>query len=127
MAFTGNTTSNLSELMQSYYDKQLLKRVVEVIVYNQFAQKRPLPRYEGKTITFSRYSNLGLATTALTEGVNPSGSNLSAKFVGRVKSLSSDETLMGNVALNLLATVDERPETIAVPYGNDAGMNLTVH
>lgn len=76
-----NTTSNLDALIQSWYDKKLLKRVDEVVVLDQFGQQRPVPPYEGKTITFSRYLNLGLATTALTEGTNPAGSNLSAENV----------------------------------------------
>ena len=68
-SFSGNTTSNLDSQMQDYYDKLFLKRVSDKVVYQQFSQKRPLPKHEGKNIVFTRYSNLAKATTALTEGV----------------------------------------------------------
>ncbi len=76
-----NTTTNLSELMQTYYDRKFLKRVSELIVMDQFAQQRPLPKGEGKVVSFQRYLNLATAETALTEGANPAGSNLSAENV----------------------------------------------
>jgi N4-gp56 family major capsid protein len=76
-----NTTTTLSANIQKYYDSRLLKRVEEVVTFCKYGQKRPLPRYKGKTITFTRYSSLAVATTALTEGTNPSGSNLSSTNV----------------------------------------------
>jgi N4-gp56 family major capsid protein len=78
------TTSLLSPLMQSYYDKRLLKRVDNLTILEQLGQKRPLPAGEGKTITFSRYKNLALDVStvqALTEGVNPSAVGISAENV----------------------------------------------
>ena len=73
-----NTTSNLSELMQTYYDKLFLRRAKPLLVMDQFAQTRPIPQGEGKIIQFTKYTPLPKATTPLTEGLNPAGVNLSA-------------------------------------------------
>lgn len=61
-----------------FYDRTLLYRAVAYFVHTKFAQVRDIPRKGGtNTIKFRRYGNLSAATTALTEGVTPSGSQLS--------------------------------------------------
>lgn len=73
-----NTTGTLSALMQSYYDKRLLKRTESEIVYKQMGRVGMIPKGEGKTVTWSRYTNLSDATTPLTEGEDPTPTNLTA-------------------------------------------------
>jgi N4-gp56 family major capsid protein len=53
----------------------------DILVHDQFSQERPLKKNVGKSVVFSRYSPLARATTALTEGANPSDVNLSATNV----------------------------------------------
>lgn len=61
-----------------FYDRTLLYRAVPLFVHTKFAQVRDIPRNGGtNTIKFRRYGNLSAATTALTEGVTPTGSSLS--------------------------------------------------
>lgn len=61
-----------------FYDRTLLFRAVAYFVHTKFAQVRDIPRNGGtNTIKFRRYGNLTAATTALSEGVTPSGSQLS--------------------------------------------------
>lgn len=73
MATQTTATGTLSPTIQTYYDKKLIKRLVEEFVHMQFGQKRPIPLKGGKTVDFRKFSALAAATTALTEGVTPAG------------------------------------------------------
>lgn len=74
-----NTTrSQIPAEVNNYYDRNLLERAVALFVHTMWAQIRDIPRKAGSsTIKFRRYGNLSAATTPLTEGVTPSGSQLS--------------------------------------------------
>jgi len=65
-----------------HYDRRFLKYAIPRLAWWQFAQKRPLPRYSGDSITFTRYSTFARATTALTEGTTPAtGKTLTASLL----------------------------------------------
>jgi N4-gp56 family major capsid protein len=67
--------SVISRENTEFYDRTLLYRAVAYFVHTKFAQVRDIPRNGGtNTIKFRRYGNLSAATTALTEGVTPTGS-----------------------------------------------------
>jgi len=59
---------------KEFYDRKLLERAVTKTIYAQFAQKRNIPKNNGKTVEFRRYSPFDVSTTKLelTEGVTPS-------------------------------------------------------
>jgi len=76
-----NKTSTLTQLMQTYYDRQFLERAKPSLAMWQFGQKRNLPVNEGILINYTRYTVLPAATTPLTEGANPAGLDLSATTV----------------------------------------------
>ena len=72
-----NTTlTQLPANIQGYYDKRLLMRSEDRLVHDRYAQMRTLPKNSGTRTNFRRYSNLAPATTPLTEGVTPTGSQL---------------------------------------------------
>lgn len=73
--------NNLAPEMKEYYDRTLLENAKVKLVHDQFAQKRPLPRNNGKVISFRKFDKLAPATTALTEGVTPAGSKLNVTEV----------------------------------------------
>jgi len=75
MALNLTTDGALSAEMKTYYDKRLLARALPELVYAQFGQRRPIPEHGGKIIEFRKFSTLGVATTALTEGVPPALQN----------------------------------------------------
>jgi len=53
-------------------------RAVPLFLHTKYGQVKDIPRKAGtNTIKFRRYGNLSAATTALTEGVTPSGSQMS--------------------------------------------------
>lgn len=76
-----STTSALSNLMSTYYDKVFLDRAEAELQYDWGAQKKTIPANSGKTVIFNRMSTLAAATTALTEGANPAGSDMTSTQV----------------------------------------------
>ena len=73
--------NNLAPEMKEYYDRTLLENAKPKLVHDQFAQKRPIPRNNGKVISFRKFDKLAPATTPLTEGVTPAGSKLNVTEV----------------------------------------------
>jgi len=66
-------SAGMSPELRTFYDKQLIENAKPILVHNQFGQKRPIPKGEGQTINFRKFSPLPKATTPLTEGVTPDG------------------------------------------------------
>lgn len=76
MAYT--TKTEIPDEVTQYYDRTLLERLLPLLVHTKFGQVRDIPRKSGtNTIKFRKYSALAVATTALTEGTTPAGSQLS--------------------------------------------------
>jgi N4-gp56 family major capsid protein len=72
------STTTIPAEVNNFYDRTLLYRAIPLFVHTKWAQVRDIPRKAGTvTIKFRRYGNLSAATTALSEGITPSGSNLS--------------------------------------------------
>lgn len=67
-----------------FYDKNLLKRLVENLVWAKWAQKRTAPKRSGDTISYRRFESLEPTDTPLEEGVTPEGRSL---VVNEIKSV----------------------------------------
>lgn len=81
-AVVGN---DLSPSMKEFYDKNLLENAKTVLVHTQFGQEKPIPKGNGKTIKFRKFTPFEKALTPLTEGVTPSGRKLTmTEIVGTV-------------------------------------------
>jgi len=78
-----NTTrTQIPVEVDAVYQKTLLLRVTANFVYTKWAQLANIVRNAGTNmVRFRRYGNLTAATTALTEGVTPAGSQLSITSV----------------------------------------------
>lgn len=74
-----NTTrTQIPAEVNNFYSRALLMRAVSNFVHTKYGQVRDIPRKAGASvIKFRRYGNLSAATTALTEGVTPVGSQMS--------------------------------------------------
>ena len=73
--------NNLAAEMKTFYDKTLITLASPHLVHDQFGQKRDIPKNGGKTIEFRQFSALPKATTAITEGVTPTGNKLNVSNV----------------------------------------------
>ncbi|MDD3244358.1 MAG: N4-gp56 family major capsid protein [Eubacteriales bacterium] len=72
---TGNNT--LSPTVKAYYDRRLIEEMKPKLVHYTYAQKRPMPRNGGKTVSFRKWTPFAAITSPLTEGVVPDGQDLS--------------------------------------------------
>ncbi len=73
---TPGSENGLSAEMKTFYDKTLIELAGPNLVFDQFAQKRPIPKGSGKTIEFRKFNSLPKAMKPITEGVTPTGSSL---------------------------------------------------
>ena len=83
MATQLTTTSGISPSMQSYYDRKMLEHAKTQFVFANYAQKRSIPKNNGKTVQFRRWTlfTADPDTQALTEGTTPSAQNLSMSAI----------------------------------------------
>lgn len=81
-ATTSHTVGNdlLPEVKQ-FYDRNLIRLAEPYLVHDRFGQQKPIPRGNGKTISFRKFSKLPKALTPLTEGVTPDGQALNVSEI----------------------------------------------
>jgi N4-gp56 family major capsid protein len=82
MAVT-NTTALAADL-QTYFSKSLLVQAEYKTVLDQFAYVEKIPSNASKTISFTQYADLAVATTPLTEGTAPTDTALSTTAITAV-------------------------------------------
>lgn len=74
-------TAELSAENKVFYQKVLIQTAEAELIHDQFGQKRPIPKNNGKTTEFRQFDPLPEVTQPLTEGVTPDGQSLSVKTV----------------------------------------------
>lgn len=75
------STTQLAADLQTYFSRALLKQADYKTVLDQFAYKEKLPSASSKTISFTQYSDLAVATTPLTEGTAPTDTQLATTAI----------------------------------------------
>lgn len=75
------TTTQVSAAVNNFYDRTMLKAARPLLLHTKWAQVRDLPRNGSAVIKFRRYALLAANTIALSEGVTPSGVQLSVTDV----------------------------------------------
>ena len=117
-----STTSTLAAGQQTYYDQKFLQQAIPNLHMMQFAEKRKLPRNEGKTITFYRYNALDVVTSGLTEGTNPSATAVDDHTVTRtIKEWGAWHQYSSLVSLT---TIDTGLKDQAKLFGTQAGKSI---
>ena len=83
MATMITTTSGLSPTMQSYYDRKMLEWAKTQFDFANYAQKRSIPKNNGKTVQFRRWTlfTADPTTQTLTEGTTPTAQNLAMSAI----------------------------------------------
>lgn len=79
-AYTLTANTTLAGLCGIFYDRLLLESLYPELKWYQFADKRPLPKGNGKTIYFTEMTPWARGSL-LTEGTNPSVLAVSARLV----------------------------------------------
>lgn len=73
------STVGFPNAIKIYYDKMLLDRLEKSLHFDQFGDKKKLPKNEGNEIKWTRYTNFAASTTPLGEGVTPDGLTLASQ------------------------------------------------
>lgn len=90
--------TQIPQEVNNFYDRSLLERVIPRFLYQKFAQIRDIPAGSGSNIIkFRRYGNLSAATTALSEGITPAGSQLSVTDITAQTAQYGDFVLITDV------------------------------
>ena len=70
-----NTYGSIGNATAGWYSRKLLRHAMPVLILERYGVTKTLPRNETKIIQFRRSKAFSPATTPLTEGVTPSGSD----------------------------------------------------
>ena len=116
------TTTQVSAAVNNFYDRTMLKAARPLLVHLRWAQVRDIPRNNSMVIKFRRYSLLSAATTALSEGTSPSGSQLSVTDVPATVAQYGDYITLTDVLQ--FSTLDPILTETADVLGQQAGNTL---
>ncbi len=116
------TTSTQIPAGQVFYDRNLLVRAVSNFVHTRWGQQRDIPANAGETIKFRRYGNLSVATTPLSEGVTPTGSQLSVTDITATPLQYGDYVTLSDYVN--FTTLDPLLTETAAVLGDQAGDTL---
>ena len=76
-----STAGSLGTQYRIYYNEQLLENIKPLLLHDQFSQKQRMPRNNGKTVQWRKWTPFGALTTPLTEGTIPDGQSLAQTSV----------------------------------------------
>lgn len=116
------TTTQVTAAVNNFYDRSMLKAARPLLVHTRWAQVRDLPRNNSLVIKFRRYTLLSAATTALTEGTTPSGSQLAITDVTATVAQYGDYVTLTDVLQ--FSTLDPVLTETAELLGQQAGNTL---
>lgn len=72
-----NTSITLTQSMKTYYDKKVLLNAKPNLVFYEYGQKVVVPKNNGKTVQFRKWTPFAAVDSPLTEGAIPDGQSLS--------------------------------------------------
>jgi N4-gp56 family major capsid protein len=108
--------------MQIFYDRVFLERAKTELRHDFGAQVKNIPLNSGKTVYFTRFSPLALATTALSEAANPSAVDMTAATVSAVLADYGAYTTVGS--LYSLTTIEDGLREHVEIHGQNAGETI---
>lgn len=117
------TRTQIPKEVSVFYDRTMLLRAVPAFVHNRFAQVRDIPANSGSNvIKFRVYGALTAQTTALTEGVTPTGKQLSVTDSEATVQYYGDYVTLTDVVLT--ETIDPVLTEAAEVLGEQAGASV---
>ena len=118
-----NTTISLvSSAVNNFYSRSLLKAARPLLVHLNWAQVKDIPMHSSEVIKFRRYSLLSANTTALSEGVTPTGTSLTVTDVSATVALYGDYVTLTDFLQ--MTTLDPLLTETADLLGQQAGNSL---
>lgn len=120
--FAQGSNPGLTAPMQIFYDKVFLERAKTALVYDFGADTKTVPMNSGKTVHFTRFTPLALATTALSEAVNPTAVDMTASTVSATLADYGAYTQVGSL-YSMTSIEDGLTEHVSV-HGQNAGETI---
>ena len=75
------TSSTLDNQLSTYYNRVFIERLEPQVYLRDWAQKKPIPKNEGKTVNFTQWNAPDPASSKLSEGTPPTAFALSSRKV----------------------------------------------
>jgi N4-gp56 family major capsid protein len=116
------TTTEVAQAVNYFYDRTMLKAARPLLLHLKWGQVKDIPANNGTSIKFRRYTLLDANTTALTEGVTPSGTALSVTDVYGTVAQYGDYVTLTDVLQ--FSTLDPILSETADLLGQQAGNSL---
>lgn len=117
-------THTVQPTMKTFYKTSLLENARNEHFFNQFGQKQPLPKNNGKKVEWRKFDTFAKATTPLTEGVTPDGNSVNMTKIEKEIAQYGDYTTISD-RLELEA-VDPVIVAVTEEHGAQAGDTLNV-
>lgn len=117
-----STTSGLSGLMSTFYDKVFLERAKAELRHDFGATVKKAAMNQGKSIIFNRLTPLALITSALTEATNPSAVDMTTTNVTATLAEYGTYTNVGS--LFKMTSIDEDLKEHIDVHGQNAGESI---
>lgn len=92
-----NSITNLSAENQTFYDRTLLERELPELFFYEDGDKKVIPKGKGTKIEFRKFNSLSVPENSLTEGVTPSGSDLSITSITATAAQEGDYVTVTDV------------------------------
>lgn len=116
------TTAGLTAPMQLFYDRVFLTRAMIELRHDFGAQVRNLPQNSGKSIVWTRFTPLAIVTAALTEGVNPTETAMTAANVSATLAEYGAYTTVSS--LYSMTTIETGLKEHVEVHGQNAGESI---
>lgn len=117
-------THTLQPTMKTYYKTSLLENARNEHYFNQFGQKQPLPKNNGKKVEWRKFDTFKPALTPLTEGVTPDGNKLNmTKIEQEIKQYGDYTTVSDRLELE---AVDPVIQAATEEHGAQAGDTMDI-
>lgn len=120
--FAQGANPGLTQTMQLFYDRVFLTRAMIELRHDFGAQVRPVPMNAGKSIVWTRFTPLAIVTSALSEGANPTATDMSATQVSATLAEYGAYTLVSS--LYSMTSIETGLKEHIEVHGQNAGESI---
>lgn len=92
-----SSQNQLSAEDKTFYERTLLERLLPQLNFYKDAQKKKLPKNQGRTMNFRKFNSLTAPSASLTEGVTPDGNDLDITTITAVVAQEGDYVLISDL------------------------------
>ena len=112
----------LTQTMQLFYDRVFLTRAMVELRHDFGAQVRPVPMNAGKSIVWTRFTPLAIVTAALSEGANPTATDMTGTNVSATLAEYGAYTLVSS--LYSMTSIETGLKEHIEVHGQNAGESI---